>query len=143
MSDLGVCSDSSSMHDGFLHYEEEIRTAEKKMALPEGANGYIACVGDMILGGDIFDRTETLQKKWRRLIQGAIIESVRIRNHHKKPVEKPAVESFLKNAADSVSDTFTPVGMGIGINITGKYVVGSVLADDENIVHTSIFQRIV
>jgi hypothetical protein len=50
---------------------------------------------------------------------------------------------FLKNAAESVSDIFTPIGVGTGINITGKSVVGSVLADDEYIVHASIFSKVV
>ena len=143
MADLDVSSGSHAMHESYHQYDESIKETVEKMDLPEGANGYIACVGDMILGGDIFDKAETLQKKWNRLIQGAIIESLRIRNQHKNQVEKSSVVNFLKTAAESTADIFTPPGMGIGLNITGKSVVGSILVEDESIVHASIFQRIV
>jgi len=141
MEDLRFESPTNAMHEGFKSREKEIRDFHESLNLPESATGYLACAGELVLGGDLFDKPETLRRKWNRLFQSSIVEALRF-SGEVPATDRMIAERFLQNATESISDTHYPPGIGKGVNIEGKEVLGSVLLADGQMVHAALFPNV-
>jgi len=140
MGDLGTHSESSAMHDGYEAMSSRLAEYTEMMKLPSDASGYIACIGKRVLGGDVFATSETLQKKWHRIIRSVVVESIRT-GVMAEPSETEVARDFLSAASDSIAEPYSPPGIGSGVHIEGDNVIGNVLIVEEAVLHISIFAQ--
>jgi len=126
------------MHDGYEAMSSRLAEYTEMMKLPSDASGYIACIGKRVLGGDVFATSETLQKKWHRIIRSVVVESIRT-GVMAEPSETEVARDFLSAASDSIAEPYSPPGEGVSIHIDGNSVVGNVLLYQNTMLHASLF----
>jgi len=70
-----------------------------------------------------------------------VIEALRAKVKPEKTDIRTA-ESFLAEVAGSVAESYEPPGLGVGVHIEGKDLLGNVLFVDESPMHVSMFARV-
>jgi hypothetical protein len=108
---LGVSSQTSAMADTFAAHQPQIDVYAEHFQYPEGAVGVAVAVGTKIVAVDLFDKSATCQKVWRRLLSGFILDAVEP-NAEKGQVTQPAVETMLAALRNSPWEQVKPVGDG-------------------------------
>lgn len=135
----GTRSDTGAMRDSFEHQRHSLDTVLRSFASPEpGQTGVIACIGGEPVVMDAFDRPETLEKMWSRLISGYALDSIGV------PATEPApgvVEEFVAQARLGEFSGHQGIGLGNDVLVTSRSVVGSALTWEGGIVHIGLFGR--
>ncbi len=139
---LAVESDSEAMSDAYASAKDRIDKFRSKIELPEGANGYVACLGDRVLGSDIFNSSQSLKRKWPKILSSCAMETVlRTKKTKFKKAKKEKVSEFISNAGGAIGELYSPPGEGAAFGIDGPAVVGNALVANEEIIHICLFER--
>lgn len=135
---LGVSSLTVAMSDTFETHQPRIDHITEQFVYPEGAVGVAVALGDKIVAVDLFDKSATCQKVWRRLLSGFILEAVE-RTALSGQVTPSAVEETLAELRNSSWEQVNPVGDGEEYRVKSEdKTQASALAFGDSLVHGSL-----
>ena len=135
---LGVSSQTAAMADSFEAHQPQIDHIAEQFVYPEGAVGVAVALGDKIVAVDLFDKSATCRKVWRRLLSGFILEAVEP-TAGTGQVTQPAVEDTLAGLRNSSWQQVKPVGDGEEYRVKSENrTQASALAFGDSLVHGSL-----
>ena len=135
---LGVASKTLAMADSFEAHQKQIDHIAEQFQYPEGAFGLTVALGDKIVAVDLFDKSATCRKVWRRLLSGFILDAVGPMAE-KGQVTQPAVELMLAALRTSSWEQVKPVGDGEEYRVkSADNTQASALAFGDSLVHGSL-----
>lgn len=137
--EAGSASPTGAMRDAFDHHRLNLDEMKVAFSDPEpGQTGVIACVNGRPVALDAFDRPDTLNKLWPRLLSGYALDAV---GHSHVVVTGDAINSFLQSAAGAATTSHEGIGLGMDVVITSDSVVGNALTWGEGVIHLALFAR--
>jgi hypothetical protein len=134
-------SASFALEDVFLKYEKDMEEATSKFPTPTDCHGTLFVINGQIAGLDLFDKPETLQKLWPKLIKSSIVESLEPSDNVACLKTEEEIWAWLKSAKGAKIDSFDSPGVGKDIRIEGEGVEGATLVVDEHPIHMELFPR--
>lgn len=136
--EVGVAaSDSGALRDAFETRRSDLEGIIRAFPLPDpGQTGVLACVGGRPVAMDLFDKPETLDKLWTRLINGYALDAV---TEPEARMQEGSIDAFFTSAARANVTTHEGIGLGMDVVLTGRSVVGHALVWDGGIVHVALF----
>jgi hypothetical protein len=139
-SDLAVPSaPTSAMHAAYEYRASEIDLYAKNLPWQSGQTGVVAAVGGRILCADLFDRPESLEGLWDRLIPSYAVEALAHSTDGSLTVAD--ARAFLQETAEAQVTEHPAVGRGTNLRITASDLVGAALQTEETIIHLSLFRK--
>jgi hypothetical protein len=138
-SDLAVpASPTFAMHAAYEHRASDIGLYVKNLPWQSGQTGVVAAVGRRIVCADVFDRPESLQGLWDRLVPSYAVEAL------SRPADGAATaaeaRTFLYEATMGQVSRHPAIGRGDDLRITAGTVVGAALEAGGTIIHLSLFR---
>ena len=147
-----VDSRTNALHEV---YEAELPNVAKLVAAfpgaPAGARGVAVGLDDRIVGLDLFDSAETLERQWPRLLEGyasalldhrrAIATGFAPKPKHHHP-DGGALGRMVERARASLTEAIVQpsVSAGHDVRFTGPRVHGSALVYDRRAIHLALFR---
>lgn len=130
-------SETGAMSDAFENRRSQIDEILSAHPSPiEGQTGVMACVSGKVIALDCFDKHETLDQLWTRLVSGYAMDAL---EEIPAEIREETVKTFLADAAAAEASLHEGIGVGFDIALSGKVTVGNALLFDEGVVHLAIF----
>lgn len=119
--------------------------------MPAGARGVAIGIHDRLVGLDLFDSAETLERQWPRLIGSAAsalldrrraIEAGAAPKPRHRHVDHGSLDRMLSRATTALADASTApsVGLGHDVRFTAPRLVGTALVHDRRAIHVALFR---
>jgi len=138
-SDLAIpAAPTSAMHAAYEHRADDLGQYLKHLPWESGQTGVVAAVGPRILCADLFDRPESLEGLWDRLIPSYAVEAI-VRSA-KGTASAADGETFLRTAAKARITEHPAVGRGTDLRLSGDTLVGAALEAEDTIIHLALFR---
>jgi len=137
----GSRSESFALEDVFIKYEKDMDEATTKFPTPADSNGALFVINGQIAGADLFDKPETLQKLWPKLIKSSIVESFEASAEAPRFKTEEEISAWLRTAKSAKIESFDSPGVGKDLRIEGEEVEGATLVVDDHAVHMELFPR--
>jgi len=138
LSYLKVPSSTRAMHDAFKTNRDAIDGLVKRLKLPRGTRGYAAYINGEFLCCDIFDKSETLRKKWNRIAVGLALDALRARKGRtRKGVSSEDAKRLIERLSEAEMEPFAPPGDGDGIRLSAEGLSAFALICSGSVVHFS------
>jgi hypothetical protein len=132
-------SPTGAMADAFSARRGDLQKITAEFKSPEaGQTGVVALVGGEPVAVDLFDKPETLEQLWPRLVGAYALDAV---GRPSVDVQEHAVERLIDAAAKGEMTSHEGVGLGTDVVITGESVIGKALWVEGSVVHMSLFPR--
>ncbi len=140
---LSVGPESGPMHEAYAKYEGDINDYIKHFRTIDGQVGALFAINGVIIGADIFDKHQTCEKLFPKLVKSYALDAIASRDAAKSHAAVTARQAreFLHSALAkgvSVSDYASP-GEGRDVRIKGTRINGSSLVDRGTPVHIALF----
>lgn len=147
---VGAASPTCAMDAAYEQRGCDINEYLKRLPRQTGQTGVVAAVAGQVMCADLFDRPETLEGLWDRLIPSYAMEAPAMGGGGKvedakvadavDPRQIEAASAFLQSARDATVTTHSAVGRGTDMRITGRGVVGAALEAEGAVLHLSLFR---
>jgi hypothetical protein len=72
----GTRSEKENLSDALDVHRGSVEDLQLRLRYPQGTAGIAVALGDRLVSVDIFDRAETLEKMWDRLVQGVALDAL-------------------------------------------------------------------
>jgi len=136
----GVQSDTAAMSDAFVAHHQPLDEYRNALKPVEGAAGMAVCVGSQIKAIDIFDKADTCERMWERVLSGIFFDAIAAPDlEASSSVED--VERFISGLRDQKWQSVKAVGEGsefrtetprgdlaFALEVDGEVLHGNVLA---------------
>ncbi len=144
-------SPTQALHDVYQREEASVDDFVRAFPMPAGSRGVAIGLFKRLVGLDLFDSTETLERQWPRLVasaasalfdhQRAIDAGVAPKPAHRR-LDSGALDRMLSRAASALTDaTVTPsVGLGRDVRFSASKIVGTALVHDRRPIHVALFR---
>lgn len=132
-----VTSDSSALSDVYLNLDEQSSDYRDKLKYIAGASGLAVAVRDKVVAIDLFDKPQTCEKVWDRLLAGCVLESLRQADADQQ-VELDDVQQLLSAADSAAWQKVAAVGEGDEFRADFDDDHASVLSLQDTVVHGSV-----
>ena len=119
--------------------EERLSGYRRQLELPKKACGFLAARGDQVIGLDLFDSAETLQKLWRRMSDAYFVEAVRGDDQYEETPTRVASE-FLGQVEERLVPAAKQPSLGFEMELEDGALSGSALWYDGAVCHLSAFR---
>ncbi len=140
---MDVDSETGAMADIYTRYDTDIDDYVKALMPRPGQTGALFVIGERVVGCDVFDRPETLQKNLAKLVRGCALDALELRSPEGSPSSEPVasdlVESFLAALSDAKVDYYEALGLGTDLRLHGEGVTGAALVVEGCLVHLCAF----
>jgi len=133
----GTSSDTGAMSDAFESLAMQRTDYADKFKYVEGAVGVAVALGGKVVSADVFDKPQTCQKVWQRLLSGVILDALGTRAEG-EPVNAAAVEKILDSAGSAGWKKVDPVGEGEDYRAEMGSDHASALTFNDTLVHGSV-----
>ncbi len=130
---------TAAMHAAYEHLASDITLYVKNLPWQSGQTGVVAAVGRRILCADLFDRPESLEGLWDRLIPSYAVEA--LSHPTDGPLTVADATAFLHEATEAQVTEHPAVGRGTNLRITTSHLVGAALQAEGAIIHLSLFRK--
>ena len=146
-------SATHALHDVYEAEERSLEEWVRAFPMPAGARGIAVGIHDRLVGLDLFDSAETLERQWPRLVgsaasalldrQRAIGAGVAPMPRHRH-VDSGALGRMLERATTALADATVAhsVGLGHDVRFSAPKLVGTALVHDRRAVHVALFRPI-
>jgi hypothetical protein len=94
-----------------------------------------------IVAADLFDKRNTLNKLWSKLIKSYAIDALEEPKQKPTVVQPDQISQWLKAAGAAKQQWFDSPGVGHDIRIEGEQVVGAALVVEGHPVHLELFRQ--
>lgn len=136
-------SPTMAMHDVFEQRQESFDAYVDALEYPKGACGVIAAINGRLAAVDVFDKAETLERIWRRLITGYTMDALgRKRSDSKagtKSFTSKGAKALLEHVGEIECEPCRSVGVGRDWRFEAEDIVGQGLVAKRVCVHLSVF----
>ena len=144
-------SPTEALHDVYAREEANLANFHRAFPMPTGARGVAIGLFDRLVGLDLFDSAETLERQWPRLVASAasalfdqqrMIEAGMVPAPRHRHLDSKALDRTLGRARSALGDaTVAPsVGEGSDVRFTAPKVVGTALVHERRAVHVALFR---
>jgi hypothetical protein len=144
-------SPTEALHDVYAREERDLDAILRAFPMPTGARGIAIGLHDRLVGLDLFDSTETLERQWPRLVASAasaLIDERRAIAAHAQPMPKHrhldshALDRKLARARVALTSATAArsVSLGSDIRFAAPKLTGSALTYDRRAIHISLFR---
>jgi hypothetical protein len=137
--DLRAKSPSMAMDDLYTQKSEDIGEYIRRLPHQPDQTGVISAVGGRVICCDLFDRPQTLEALWDRLLASYAVEAIVERAETGISVDEG--KAFLWEASQATATTHPAVGRGTDVRLTSDGIVGAALEADDAILHLAVFRR--
>ena len=139
IEDLEVHSPTMAMHDVIEQRSESISHYAEALPYPRNARGVIVAINGRFVAADIFDRPETLERIWPRLITAYAVDALgRDKDKPERFTEK-AASVLLEHVGEVECQPCPSVGLGEDWRFEADDIVGQALMTKRVCVHLSVF----
>ncbi len=132
-----------AMHDVFEQRQESFDAYVDALEYPKGACGVIAAINGRFAATDVFDKAETLQQIWRRLITGYAMDALARKRVDSKADTKSftakGAKALLEHMGEIECEPCPSVGVGRDWRFEAEDIVGQSLVAKRVCVHLSVF----
>ena len=119
--------------------------------MPAGARGIAVGIHDRLVGLDLFDSAETLERQWPRLVgsaASALLDRQRAIQFGAAPkprhrhVDSGALSRMVERATTALTEATVghSVGLGHDVRFSAPKLVGTALVHDRRAVHVALFR---
>lgn len=134
-------SSTASLHDVYTQTEDNLKGYLDGLKPPE-SEGILVAINGQIVGGDLFDHSETMQKLWQKLIRSYALDALEKKAQQVIEDEHDSAIKFIELAQTATQEVYDAIGLGKDIRLTGEQVTGSSLLWNEHSIHTSLFNSL-
>ncbi len=134
---MGSASPSAAMSAAYEDHESDISDCKEELKYVDGARGMAVAVGDRVLGFDLFDKPETCNKVWDRILSGCVMDALS-QSIEKTSVTLSDVEKLIGESAKSDWKQVDAVGEGEEFRTEINKDYGSALSLTGTLVHESV-----
>ena len=139
LDSMGSVSGSHAMEQVYEDHQKNLKDYTQQLTAPEGCAGAVFVVNGKVVGVDLFDQPETLQKLWSKLIQGYAIDALEEARPENLSVSESCVTEWLDRATKVEPKVFPSPGLGEDIRLKGNEITGASLVVESQSVHMQIF----
>jgi hypothetical protein len=144
-------SPTEALHDVYATEERDLDAFLRAFPMPAGARGIAIGLHDRLVGLDLFDSAETLERQWPRLVASAasallderraIDAGVALIPKHRH-LHSDALDRMLARAQAALPSATTArsVSLGSDVRFAAPKLTGSALTYDRRAVHLSLFR---
>jgi hypothetical protein len=138
---LAVPSGTSALADTYEKYEAQVAQAQEALKYVPRACGLAVALGPQVVTADLFDKPETCEKVWGRLLSGLVLDALVEAKADGSPDVAQVYQLFheAKNAAWAQTEA---VGEGQEYRAEFNGKVGSALLLDGALVHGSVLAAV-
>jgi len=145
-----VDSRTQALHDVYAREESTVEDLVRAFPMPAGSRGVAIGVFNRLVGLDLFDSAETLERQWGRLIasaasalldqQRAIAAGYAPKPAHRR-LDSGALDRLLARASSALGEAAVTnsVGLGTDVRFEAPKVVGTALVHDRRAIHVALF----
>lgn len=137
--DLGARSPSMAMAALYTQKGEDLGEYVRRLPRQADQTGVIAAAGGRVICCDLFDRPQTLEALWDRLIASYAVEA--LVGGSETDVSAEEGKAFLWEASQATVTTHPALGRGTDVRLTSNRIVGAALEVDDAVVHLAVFRR--
>ena len=142
VEDAAADSPTMAMGDVARQKRQSIEDYIRALKYPAGACGVTVAINGQFVAVDLFDKPDTLERIWVRLIGSYAIEAL-IRNaNENKPFTAKGAQALLDHIGEIECQPFPSVGVGDDWRFEAEDVVGQALVLDDACVHLCAFSNI-
>ena len=146
-----VNSPTQALHDVYEREEASVDDFVRAFAMPPGSRGVAIGLFNRLVGLDLFDSTETLERQWPRLVASAasaLLDQRRAIDAGVMPkpahgrLDSGALDRMLARAATALTNAaISPsVGLGRDVRFAAPKVVGTALVHKRRAIHVALFR---
>lgn len=143
MVSLGASSPTMAMSDAVRQRREAFEPYVSALEYPRGARGVMAAVNGKFAAADVFDRPETLECIWPRLITGYAMDAAAFKSAGRGKASRSftarGARALLEHVGEIDCDVCPSVGVGKDWRFEADDVVGQGLVAKRACVHLSVF----
>ena len=136
----GTFSPKENMSDVFVNHPQVVQELRQELPYPEGASGIAAAINGKVVGIDLFDKPDTLQKVWDRLVVlGLTLDYLDLRNADRlgDRAAKP-VQLYMEAVSEASWQEVPTVGTGKMYRAYDSGCLAAALVVDGTLLHLSI-----
>jgi hypothetical protein len=134
---LGTRSSTGAMSDAFDTLDKQRAEYADKFKYVPAAVGFAVALGQKVVTVDVFDKPQTCEKVWKRLLSGVILDALAVKPEEGS-VETQAIEKLLGTTADAAWKQVESVGEGDDYRAEIGSDHASALAYKDTVVHGSV-----
>ncbi len=133
---VGSESSTVAMSDAYEDHQVEVDQYKKKLKYVKGATGVAVAVGNKVLGFDLFDKSETCNKVWERILSGCVMDA--LSHDEKGSVTGKDVSALIAESSDAHWEQVAAAGEGDEYRVEFDNEHGSALSLAGTLVHESV-----
>ena len=139
ISETGAASPTMAMRDVVDQRCDSPDAYVDSLPYPDGACGVIVAIGGAFIAADIFDRPDTLQRIWPRLVTGYAMDALRWQKAKAGTFSAKAAGVLLEHLGEIECTSCPSVGLGKDWRFEAEDVVGQALMANRVCVHLCVF----
>jgi hypothetical protein len=144
-------SPTHAIHDVYRAEERSLKEWVAAFPMPAGARGIAVGIHDRLVGLDLFDSAETIERQWPRLVgsaasalldrERAIHAGVAPKPRHRH-VDSGALGRMLERATTALADAAVAhsIGLGHDVRFSSPKLIGTALVYDRRAIHVALFR---
>jgi hypothetical protein len=138
-----VASETSAMSTIYEQQGGQLEDYVSSFSALEGQSGAVFAIDGNIVGLELFDSAETLQKLLPKILPSYGLDALdhaRSKHSKKKTLCTPEQASeFIKKVTEAKAEEFPAVGEGMDIRLSNPNLRGAALAAEDHVLHLSAF----
>ncbi len=139
MQGAGAASPTMAMHDVVDKRRDSLDEYINAIPYPTGSRGVITAIGGKFTAMDVFDKPETLEQLWLRLLTGYALDAVSRHAQQDKKFTAKGARELVEHLGELECQPCPSVGAGDDWRFESGGVVGQALVLDDACVHLSVF----
>lgn len=140
-AELCASSPTGALHDVYEQRQDLFAAYVEALKYPGDACGVMVAIGGVFVAMDLFDRAESLQRIWPRLISGYAMDALGQRKDKGKPkaFTPKGAAALLEHIGEIACDPCPSVGVGEDWRFEAQDVLGQALVAEKVCVHLCAF----
>jgi len=135
----GAPSPTRAMRDVVEHRREYLDQYMEALPFPDGACGVIAAIDGTFVAADIFDRPDTLERIWPKLITASAMDTIGRGKDKPGRFSAKAASVLLEHLGEVECTPCPSVGLGKDWRFEAEDIVGQALMANRVCVHLCAF----
>jgi len=140
MSFHAASSGTHAMHDMYDQLDGKINDYTAAFQAP-GTQGILVSINGNVVGADVFDHAETLQKLWPKLLRSYAVDAIEHSTAEAHPERAMDTQGFLQAAVQATDETYASVGIGEDVRLSSEQISGSGLLWEDKVIHATLFNK--
>jgi len=138
---VGASSPTAALSDAIEHRKTSLDDYVAKVAYPAGACGLLAAIDGQFVALDLFDKPETCERVWERLVRSYAFDALPTAGRRRKSFRTATADKIVGEIADAPLWKAPSVGEGQHWRLETERLVGSALIARQTCVHLAAFPR--